>query len=199
MFEYSSISPHGVAGTIFAGFVVYVIWRRPKPSPLMELAQGLKPGATTNPEVLKHIDETKLRLAAEKVKPSVEEELKLLDCTPSPRFACDDPTMVDYLNQHGYVVVKDCAGKTQVVAQRPFGLWKRVHNGIRAMQRAHGGTSLSLVPTLFCVHLQTAKTCPSSGRCSGTSSRRALPTPGPPRASRGAGSGVMRRRGATTA
>lgn len=97
-----------------AVFLAGLLWlRRLRPrSALLELAEGIRgDGPAALVARSKRIAELK---AAARPPPTQEEELAMLDTSPSPRFLLDDPAWLNHLNAEGFAVLANVVSEEQL-------------------------------------------------------------------------------------
>mmetsp|Transcript_59077 Transcript_59077/g.115898 ORF Transcript_59077/g.115898 Transcript_59077/m.115898 type:complete len:440 (-) Transcript_59077:10-1329(-) len=103
-----------VASVMITSYLIKIIRNKlHRRTPLMELASVLKTGET-DAEVEKYKKTWESKIKAVKERPTEQQELEMLDCSPTPRFAPDDPAMLEFLEENGYAVVKGAAGQHDV-------------------------------------------------------------------------------------
>jgi hypothetical protein len=93
-----------ISSCLCTGIYLYHKFRPPTRTALMDLASQINDDKPS-PELQKRIDRINYLKSIAGPPLTPKEELNLLDVTPSPRFTYDDPEMVKYLDEYGYVVV----------------------------------------------------------------------------------------------
>jgi len=100
---------------LVVGMVLAIVsWQKwvHRQHPLMELARGIKGAAPA--DLTARADRIAAKKALARVPQSQEEELKMLDTTPSPRFAVDDAGWLEHLDKEGYAVVAAVADQADL-------------------------------------------------------------------------------------
>jgi hypothetical protein len=128
----------GRIGAFFsAPFYSLVYYFRPRTA-LMELASGINEEKMSQEleERIKRVNYLK-SIARPPLTP--EEELSKLDTTPSPRFCVNDPELLKYLDEYGYVVVNLEASET-VLDEIKDSLWEFLETNFPGWKRGHPDT-----------------------------------------------------------
>lgn len=103
-----------VAGSAWLG-------RKQPRDTLMQLAEGIS--GPPPPEIASRAARIAERVKRARVPLSQEEELRLLDTTPAPRFKSDDPAWMLHLDQEGYAVIASIAQKEELARAEDL-LWE---------------------------------------------------------------------------
>mmetsp|Transcript_130516 Transcript_130516/g.226824 ORF Transcript_130516/g.226824 Transcript_130516/m.226824 type:complete len:407 (-) Transcript_130516:256-1476(-) len=85
--------------------------RRPRDT-LMELASAVKGPAP--PELVERAQRVAAKIAKARVPLAQDEQLAMLDVSPSQRYSVDDPEWLEHLDREGYAVVAGVADKEQL-------------------------------------------------------------------------------------